>query len=101
MQQQNPADALTDQFLGWIADEGRSYGEVMDAWRSSCPRLTIWEDALREGYVRVQNGSGGTREQARVTLTPLGRARLNGVTTASAVPDRPTERLQPASRPAR
>jgi len=74
----NPADALTDQFLGWIADGGRTYGEVMDAWRTSCPRLTIWEDALRDGFVRVENGAGRTREQARVTLTPLGRARLNG-----------------------
>jgi hypothetical protein len=74
----DPANALTDQFLGWIADSGRSYGEVMEAWRTSCPRLTIWEDALIEGLVQVENGGGRTREQARVTLTARGRARLNG-----------------------
>lgn len=74
----NPADALTDQFLGWIAEGGRTYGEVMEAWRTSCPRLSIWEDALDEGLVRVENDPGRTRAQARVTITDRGRARLNG-----------------------
>ena len=75
---QNPAEALIDQFLAWIANGGRSYGEVMDAWRTSCPRLSIWEDALGDGLVRIESGDGRTREQARVTLTALGRARLDG-----------------------
>ena len=74
---QNPADALTDQFLGWIAEGGRTYGEVMDAWRTSCPRLSIWEDALGDGLVRIENHPGGTREQARVTITDRGIVRLN------------------------
>jgi hypothetical protein len=72
----NPADALTDQFLAWIADGGRSYGQVMDAWRTSCPRLSIWEDALGDGYVQIANRPGGTREQALVTITARGLARL-------------------------
>ena len=38
-------DALTLQMLDWIADGTYSYAEVLDVWRSSCPRLTIWEDA--------------------------------------------------------
>jgi hypothetical protein len=74
---QNPADALTDQFLGWIAEGGRTYVEVMDAWRTSCPRLSIWEDALGDGLVRIENHPGGRREQARVTITERGLARLN------------------------
>jgi hypothetical protein len=78
----NPADALTDQFLGWIADGGRSYGEVMEAWRTSCPRLSIWEDALGDGLVRITNRPGGAREQARVTITERGRARLDEHTPA-------------------
>jgi len=69
---QNPADALTDQFLAWVADGGRTYGEVMDAWRTSCPRLSIWEDALGDGFVQIANRRGGTREQARVTITERG-----------------------------
>jgi hypothetical protein len=82
----NPADALTDQFLGWIADGGRSYGEVMDAWRTSCPRLSIWEDALGDGLVRIENGAGRPREQARVTITERGLARLNGKAETAAPP---------------
>ena len=85
---QNPADALTLQFLAWIADGGKSYGEVMDAWRTSCPRLSIWEDALGDGLVRIRNHPGGTRAQARVTITDGGLARLGGrVPPAAATSD--------------
>jgi hypothetical protein len=90
---QNPADVLPDQFLAWIADGGRSYGEVMDAWRTSCPRLSIWEDALGDGLVQSANRPGGTREQALVTFTERGLARIQ----AWSEPARPrTERAVPA-----
>jgi hypothetical protein len=69
-------DALTRQFLAWIAARPRSYAEAIDAWRTTCPRLTIWEDAVSDGLVRV-NG-GGRRDQATVTITERGRALLNG-----------------------
>lgn len=36
----------------WIAQAPRPYAEVMDAWRTSCPRLTVWEDAVAAGLVR-------------------------------------------------
>jgi hypothetical protein len=68
--------ALTDQFLAWVDDGPRTYGEAMDAWRSTCPHLSIWEDAVRDGLVRVENG--GTMKSSRVLLTPLGKAKLNG-----------------------
>jgi hypothetical protein len=71
--------ALTLQFLAWVADGRRSYGEAMDAWRSTCPRLSIWEDAVRDGLVRLEDG--GTMKSSRVLLTPLGKARLNGKPT--------------------
>jgi hypothetical protein len=48
----------------------------MDAWRTSCPRLTIWEDALIDGLIQIE--SGGSRQQAQVTLTPRGQAILDG-----------------------
>jgi hypothetical protein len=48
----------------------------MDAWRSTCPRLSIWEDAVRDGLVRLENG--GTMKSSRVVLTPAGKAALNG-----------------------
>ena len=64
------------QFLEWVADRPRTYAEVMDAWRSSCPRFPVWEDARLEGLVRQGEGSGGQR---RVELTERGRRALERV----------------------
>jgi len=67
------AAALTLQFLAFVAD-GRSYGETMEAWRSTCPRMPIWEDAVRDGLVRIENV--GAMNSSRVVLTARGKARL-------------------------
>jgi hypothetical protein len=48
----------------------------MDAWRSTCPRHTVWEDALSDGLIQVARG--GALHQAEVTLTSRGRAILDG-----------------------
>ncbi len=48
-----PTGDLTIQFLEWIADRPRSYAETMEAWRTSCPRLPVWEDAVDGGLVEV------------------------------------------------
>jgi hypothetical protein len=69
------ADALTQQFLAWVAEAPRSYADA-EAWRRSCPHLSIWEDAIADGLVRFE--SGGTRDGSRLVLTPAGRARLSG-----------------------
>ena len=69
-----PIDRLTLDFLLWVAHQPRTYAEAMDAWRTSCPRLTIWEDALHDGLIQV-NGAAG-RDQSTVSLTPRGRAML-------------------------
>jgi uncharacterized membrane protein YfcA len=45
------ADPLVLDFVEWIAREPRFYAEVVATWRTSCPRLTIWEDAADHGYV--------------------------------------------------
>jgi len=74
----DPTDALTVQFLTFVAEGGRSYAETMDAWRTSCPRMSIWEDALIEGLVRIEPLAGATSAQSRVILTAAGRARLDG-----------------------
>ena len=44
-------DALVLDLVEWIAREPRPYAEVLEVWRTSCPRLTIWEDAVDRGYV--------------------------------------------------
>lgn len=61
------------QFLTWVADRPRTYPETMEAWRSTCPRLSVWEDAVIDGLVRLDSGNGRA-----VTLTARGRAMLNG-----------------------
>ena len=48
-----PAGDLTIQLLEWIADCPRSYAETMEAWRTSCPRLPVWEEAVDGGLVEV------------------------------------------------
>jgi hypothetical protein len=45
------------QFLSWVADRPRTYAQAMDAWRTSCPRLSVWEDAVIEDLVRI-DGNG-------------------------------------------
>jgi hypothetical protein len=59
------------QFLTWVADRPRNYAETMAAWRTSCPRLSVWEDAVIDGLVRVDNDANRA-----VSLTPRGRAVL-------------------------
>jgi hypothetical protein len=46
-------DVLILDLLEWVALRDRSYAETMDAWRTSCPKLTVWEDASDRGLVRV------------------------------------------------
>ena len=72
---QNAAHALTQQFLAWVAEAPRSYADA-EAWRRSCPHLSIWEDAISDGLVRFQNGS--SMQQSMLVLTARGRALLNG-----------------------
>jgi hypothetical protein len=47
-------DPLVLDLLEWIAKEPRLYTDVIETWRTSCPRLTIWEDAVDGGYVARQ-----------------------------------------------
>ena len=48
--------APTLQLLAWIAERPRTYPETIEAWKSSCPRLAVWEDALADGLLRVERG---------------------------------------------
>lgn len=60
--------ALTAQMLEWIATGKHSYREVIDVWKTSCPRLSIWEDACIDGLVDCTPGRNGT-----VHLTEKGK----------------------------
>jgi hypothetical protein len=68
-----PADPLVLDFVEWIARQPRPYSEVVDTWRTSCPRLTIWEDAADSAYVVREAVAGvGTI----VTVTDAGERLL-------------------------
>ena len=51
-------DPLVLDLIEWIAREPRLYSEVIATWRTSCPRLTIWEDAVDRGYVARETIAG-------------------------------------------
>jgi hypothetical protein len=51
-------DPLIYDFVKWVAREPRPYAQVMETWRTSCPRLTIWEDAVDRGLVERRNVPG-------------------------------------------
>jgi len=61
--------------LRWVNARPRSYGEAMEAWRSSCPRLSVWEDALAEGLIAPLAHDGPAATQP-LALTPRGHAVL-------------------------
>jgi hypothetical protein len=64
---QAPEQLILD-LLGSLEAGPRSYSDIMEAWRTSCPRLPIWEDSVDLGLVR--------REGHMVMLTDAGRRRL-------------------------
>lgn len=68
------------EFLQWVATRPRSYQETMEAWRSTCPRHSVWEDALIDGLIEVD--SRRLRDVSRVNVTVKGRAVLNGKAVA-------------------
>lgn len=57
------------EFLEWVSAHPRTYAETMEAWRTSCPRLPVWEDAEDGRLVeRVRAG-----QKTFVQLTDAGR----------------------------
>ena len=65
-------ESLILDLLEWVANRERSYDEVMDAWRTSCPRFPVWEDANDRGLVMKQQVEG----RMVVRVTPSGLALL-------------------------
>ena len=62
-------ESLILDLLEWVASREKSYDEVMDAWRTSCPRFPVWEDANDRGLVEKQHVDG--RIVVRVTSSGL------------------------------
>jgi D-3-phosphoglycerate dehydrogenase / 2-oxoglutarate reductase len=77
----DPVEPLILDLLEWIGPGSRPYAEVMEAWRTSCPRLPVWEEANARGLLQRLHGDGGS---VQVALSPVGRARLNDVAKVAA-----------------
>lgn len=69
----DPVDALVIDLLEWIGLRGRPYAEVIDAWRTSCPRLPVWKEANARGYIIRERLRG---IGALISVSPTGRALL-------------------------
>jgi len=67
-------EPLVLDFLEWIAIGPRPHREVMEAWRTSCPRLTVWEDAMDRGYVARSHLD---QQGQMIVLTPSGASFLS------------------------
>jgi hypothetical protein len=65
----NDLDPLILDLLEWVGREPRSYADVIDAWRTSCPRLTVWEDAMDRGFAVREHAKG---REVMIRLTAAG-----------------------------
>jgi len=79
----NPAETtilepLILDLVAFVAERPRPYAEIMDGWRTSCPRLPVWEDAVDRGLVVRRAAPGGPVVEAtaagRALLAAAGRA---------------------------
>ena len=81
----NDLDPLILDLLEWIGREPRAYADVIDAWRTSCPRLTVWEDAMDRGFVAREHAKD---REVTIRLTAAGRGflREHGRAVAATTP---------------
>jgi hypothetical protein len=77
-------ESLILDLLEWVASGERSYDEVMDAWRTSCPRLPVWEDANDRSLVIQERVNG----RSRVRITTAGLDLLDQHRPAAKLPAR-------------
>jgi hypothetical protein len=66
-------ETLVLDLVEWVAKQPRRYADVMEAWRTSCPRFPIWEDVVDLRFVARVNGEGPVE---MIHVTPAGRAFL-------------------------
>ena len=66
----NTVDSLILDLLEWLGPNPRAYAEVIEAWRTSCPRFPVWEEATERGFIASKD------DGTQVAVTPLGAAHL-------------------------
>jgi D-3-phosphoglycerate dehydrogenase len=65
-------DSLILDLLEWIGPTARPYAEVIEAWRTSCPRMPVWEEATERGFIESHYQPG----RETVSVTALGAEHL-------------------------
>jgi len=66
-------EALIVDLLLWLEARERTYDEAIGAWRTSCPRLTVWEDANERGLIAIEEKN----ERRMVRTSAAGRTLLS------------------------
>jgi hypothetical protein len=66
-------ETLILDLLEWMGPDPRPYAEVLEAWRTSCPRLPVWEEANDRGFLARHHAPG---RGALVSLSPAGAEHL-------------------------
>jgi len=66
-------DDLILDLLEWIGPGRRPYAETLEAWRTSCPRLPVWEDATDLGFIERHHEPG---HRALVSVSASGAEHL-------------------------
>lgn len=69
----DPVEPLILDLLEWIGPHPRPYAEILEAWRTSCPRLPVWEEANARGFISHHHEPG---QPAQVSVSALGSAHL-------------------------
>ncbi|MBB5390916.1 MULTISPECIES: hypothetical protein [unclassified Herbaspirillum] len=69
-------EALTLQMLEWIQARPHLYADVLEVWRTTCPRLSIWEDACADGLIECPQGYAGPVAVSAKGRTLLSASRL-------------------------
>jgi len=69
----DPVEPLILDLLEWIGPRPKAYREVIDVWRTSCPRLPVWEEANTRGFLSHSHPPGA---EAQVAVSTAGQAHL-------------------------
>ena len=73
-------ESLILDLLEWVGPHSRPYAEVIEAWRTSCPRLPVWEEVNERGLVKSHHERGSGR---LISVSPAGRALLRTLRPSS------------------
>jgi hypothetical protein len=89
----DPVPSLVLDLLEWLETRPRPYSEVIEIWRTSCPRLPVWETASDQGWLEHRHTPGS---EALVAVSAQGRAYLYAARPASRVRDPKVAQDRPA-----